>query len=140
MKVLSCVTIGEYFFSMKVSTRVDPWRRHFLSKKIRNCKMLRQEDVVFSKVVWYLLVCWSQIAIGTKSVQCNVQSPNLENSIVLDRKVTKFWFNKRPPLVLLTQWFKCYYPRQSKWAHHNSGLNSLPKVTLVNKFLIRNSS
>ena len=42
--------------------------------------------------------------------------------------------------IRLSQWFKCYYPRQSKWAHHNSGLNSLPKVTLVNKFLIRNSS
>ena len=68
--------------------------------------MFGQGDVVFiiysSKVVRYLLVCWSQIAIGTKSVQCNVQSPNLENSIELDRKVTKFWFNKRPLIVQLS--------------------------------------
>ena len=47
-----------------------------------------------------------------------------------------FWYWE----VSLTQWFKCYYPTQSKWAHHNSWLNSLPKVTLDNKFLIRNSS
>ena len=40
----------------------------------------------------------------------------------------------------LPLWFMCYYSTQSKWAHHNSWLNSLPKVTLDNKFLIRNSS
>ena len=34
----------------------------------------------------------------------------------------------------ISQWFKCYYSRQSKWAQHNSWLNSLPKVTLDNKF------
>ena len=42
--------------------------------------------------------------------------------------------------VILSQWFKCYYSTQSKWAQHNLWLNSLPKVTLDNKFLIRNSS
>ena len=53
------------------------------------------------------------------------------------------WFTVLCTLVSMcpiSQWFKCYYSTQSKWAQHNSWLNSLPKVTLDNKFLIRNSS
>ena len=37
----------------------------------------------------------------------------------------------------LSQWFKCYYSKQSKWVHHNSWLNSLSKVTLDNGFSLK---